>query len=135
MRLHLEKNYDIAVGLAQKAQNTKLAKRIHILKLVKFGGLAIDAEEEQELDFDSLLTAPSDQNQPSKKDRKRQKKAGNAYVSSANDNAVSKKRRHEIIEVASSDEDDCVIIKTPVNTGAAVDPQVGTAKPVILDLC
>ena len=40
-----------------------------------------------------------------------------------------------IIDVCSSDEDDedlCVITKitTPANTGAAVDPQVGTAKPV-----
>ena len=59
------------------------------------------AEEEQELDFDSLLTAPSDQNQPSKKDRKRQKKAGNASVPSANGYAVSKKRRRKTDDGAS----------------------------------
>ena len=59
------------------------------------------AEEEQELDLDSLLTAPSDQNQPSKKDRKRQKKAGNASVPSANGYAVSKKRRRKTDDGAS----------------------------------
>ena len=48
MRLHLEKSYDIAVQLAQRAQSTKLAQRIHILKRAKFGELAIDSEEEED---------------------------------------------------------------------------------------
>jgi hypothetical protein len=109
MRLHLERSYDIAIQLAQRAQSTKLAQRIHILKRAKFGELAIDseeeedeqeaakkrrlAEEEQELDLESLLTAPSDQNQPAKKSRRRRKKA--EAVPSANGYAVGQKRRRK----------------------------------------
>ena len=48
MRLHLERSYDIAIQLAQRAQSTKLAQRIHILKRAKFGELAIDSEEEED---------------------------------------------------------------------------------------
>lgn len=51
------------------------------------------AEEEQELDLESLLTAPSDQNQPAKKSRRRRKKA--EAVPSANGYAVGQKRRRK----------------------------------------
>ena len=53
------------------------------------------AEEEQELDLDSLLTAPSDQKQPGKKDRKRRKKGDTESVPSANGYAVGQKRRRK----------------------------------------